>query len=72
MLEGRIIRNGMVYQIMLETDRADFCPKDPYDDCPQSIGCNATISAPHMHAFALEAAFPFVDPAKPQRILDVG
>lgn len=67
-----MIRNETVYQAMLETDRADFCQRDPYEDCPQSIGCNATISAPHMHAFALEAALPFIDPEKPQRILDVG
>lgn len=57
---------------MLETDRADFCSRYPYDDCPQSIGCNATISAPHMHAFALEAAIPFINPDQPQRVLDVG
>ena len=57
---------------MLETDRADFCPNDPYDECPQSIGFNATISAPHMHAFAIEAALPFISPDQPQRVLDVG
>lgn len=57
---------------MVETDRAEFCPNNSYDDCPQSIGCNATISAPHMHAFALEAALPFINPYQPQRILDVG
>lgn len=57
---------------MLDTDRADFCPFEPYADRPQSIGSNATISAPHMHAFALEAALPFIDSEKPQRILDVG
>ena len=58
--------------MMLDTDRADFCPYNPYDDCPQSIGFNATISAPHMHAFALEAALPFINPDQAQRVLDVG
>ena len=53
-------------------DRVDFCPKNCYDDSPQSIGENATISAPHMHAFALEAALPFIDTQKNQRVLDVG
>lgn len=57
---------------MLEVDRADFCPNFPYDDCPQSIGSNATISAPHMHAFALEAAIPFINTEQAQRVLDVG
>lgn len=57
---------------MLEVDRADFCPNFPYNDCPQSIGSNATISAPHMHAFALEAAIPFINTEQAQRVLDVG
>ncbi|EJW78603.1 protein-L-isoaspartate O-methyltransferase [Wuchereria bancrofti] len=39
---------------MLRVDRADFCPRNPYLDNPEPIGCNATISAPHMHAAALE------------------
>ncbi len=57
---------------MLQTDRADFCENDPYDDCPQPIGYKETISAPHMHAFALEAAFLFINRDQPQRVLDVG
>ena len=71
-VERGILRNPKAYQVMVETDRADFCPNDPYDDCPQSIGFNATILAPHMHAFALEAALPFINPDQPQRVLDVG
>ncbi|VDK18823.1 unnamed protein product [Anisakis simplex] len=39
---------------MLSVDRADFCPTNTYDDKPQSIGYNTTISAPHMHAITLE------------------
>ncbi|EPB72446.1 putative protein-L-isoaspartate O-methyltransferase [Ancylostoma ceylanicum] len=39
---------------MLATDRGDFAPRSPYMDQPQGIGWNATISAPHMHAAALE------------------
>lgn len=57
---------------MLQTDRADFCSTNPYEDSPQLIGYHATISAPHMHAFALEAAIPFVNRDQPQRVLDVG
>lgn len=66
------MRSPKVIEAMLQTDRADFCTSNPYEDCPQSIGYKATISAPHMHAFALEAAFPFIDPKIPQRFLDVG
>jgi protein-L-isoaspartate(D-aspartate) O-methyltransferase len=39
---------------MLEVDRKFFTDNNPYEDAPQYIGHNATISAPHMHAYALE------------------
>ncbi|KAF9180210.1 hypothetical protein BGZ51_006351 [Haplosporangium sp. Z 767] len=39
-------------------------------DAPQTIGCNATISAPHMHAAALESLSPFLYPGA--KALDVG
>ena len=35
-------------------DRGDFAKDDLYEDCPQYIGYGATISAPNIHAFALE------------------
>lgn len=71
-LERNILRSQAVIDVMVHTDRADFCDRNPYDDCPQSIGYTATISAPHMHAFALEAALPFISKDRQQRILDVG
>lgn len=39
---------------MLETDRKYYTPINPYMDSPQGIGFGVTISAPHMHAHALE------------------
>ena len=48
------IKNGNVYQAMIKVDRADFAPNFPYEDSPQSIDYNVTISAPHMHAYCLE------------------
>ena len=42
----------------------------PYIDTPQSIGFGATISAPHMHAYALEYLYPKLKTAK--YVLDVG
>lgn len=56
---------------MLKVDRAHYCPSSsPYTDSPHSINYGATISAPHMHAFALEALIDkLVDGAK---VLDVG
>ncbi|XP_044024279.1 protein-L-isoaspartate(D-aspartate) O-methyltransferase isoform X1 [Siniperca chuatsi] len=49
-----IIKSDKVYEVMLATDRAHFSRCNPYMDSPQSIGYQATISAPHMHAYALE------------------
>lgn len=39
---------------MLAVDRSNYCKNNPYLDSPQSIGYGVTISAPHMHAHALE------------------
>jgi len=57
---------------MLKVDRADFVVDDraAYDDCPQGIHCNATISAPHMHAYCLEWLQDRLQPGS--RVLDVG
>jgi protein-L-isoaspartate(D-aspartate) O-methyltransferase len=49
-----IIRNPDVSKIMEHVDRKYYAPSSPYYDSPQSIGFGATISAPHMHAWALE------------------
>ncbi|XP_039603439.1 protein-L-isoaspartate(D-aspartate) O-methyltransferase isoform X2 [Polypterus senegalus] len=49
-----IIKSEKVYEVMLATDRAHYAKCNPYMDSPQSIGYQATISAPHMHAYALE------------------
>ena len=38
---------------MEAADRYKYSKKDPYYDSPQYIGFGATISAPHMHAYAL-------------------
>ncbi|XP_029452399.1 protein-L-isoaspartate(D-aspartate) O-methyltransferase isoform X2 [Rhinatrema bivittatum] len=49
-----IIKSEKVFQVMLGTDRCHYAKCNPYMDSPQSIGYQATISAPHMHAYALE------------------
>lgn len=57
---------------MLRVNRAFYCDSSPtpYKDWPHPIGFNATISAPHMHAHALEELKDkLVDGAK---VLDVG
>ncbi|KAI6186058.1 Protein-L-isoaspartate O-methyltransferase [Aphelenchoides besseyi] len=65
-----VFNADVVRQVMMSVDRADFTASNPYQDSPQTIGFGATISAPHMHAMALEG---LVDVIKPNsRILDVG
>ena len=59
-----------VAEVMLEVDRKDFAPSNFYLNRPQYIGYNVTISAPHMHAFALEHLSPYC--IKGAKILDVG
>lgn len=55
---------------MTEIDRKDFCNISPYEDSPQGIGFNATISAPHMHAFCLDLLEPYLK--ENSTVLDVG
>uniref|UniRef100_A0A8D0GVS2 Protein-L-isoaspartate O-methyltransferase n=1 Tax=Sphenodon punctatus TaxID=8508 RepID=A0A8D0GVS2_SPHPU len=49
-----VIKSQRVFDVLLATDRAHYIKYFPYMDSPQSIGYKATISAPHMHAHALE------------------
>lgn len=70
-----IIKSAAVKEAFLKVDRAHYSPFRPYEDSPQSIGHGATISAPHMHASAVEQLLDRVlptaaDPAP--RVLDVG
>ena len=52
---SRVIKSDRVYEAMSAVDRANYThPSYAYIDSPQSIGYGATISAPHMHAYALE------------------
>lgn len=51
-------------------DRGNYCKNHPYMDAPQSIGYDVTISAPHMHAYALELLKDHLIPSG--KALDVG
>lgn len=63
---------GPAMEAMRAVDRAEFVPGDgaPYLDAPQRIGHAATISAPHMHAMALNLLSANLRPGC--SILDVG
>lgn len=68
----RCALRGEVADAMLKTDRAFYVAERPYEDSPQVIGFDATISAPHMHAMALEALLPALRRPGPANVLDVG
>lgn len=56
-----------------QVDRANYAPSMAYEDSPQPIGHGATISAPHMHASAIENVLSYLTPSSsPRRVLDVG
>ncbi|KFH18354.1 L-isoaspartyl protein carboxyl methyltransferase family protein [Toxoplasma gondii MAS] len=66
-----IVRDHRVYDAMKSIDRGNFIDVCPYADMPQPLGISsATISAPHMHASALEALKDHLVPGN--RVLDVG
>ncbi|OAX38288.1 protein-L-isoaspartate O-methyltransferase [Rhizopogon vinicolor AM-OR11-026] len=69
---ARIITSERVKEAMTKVDRANYVlhKSEAYEDSPQSIGHSATISAPHMHAHAIEHLLDFLGPGK--RVLDVG
>ncbi|KAJ7792241.1 protein-L-isoaspartate O-methyltransferase [Mycena olivaceomarginata] len=67
--EGQLDR---ISHAMEAVDRAHFVTNQSaaYNDSPQAIGHGATISAPHMHAYAVDHLLPFLCPGA--KVLDVG
>lgn len=65
-----ILKSKDAIKAMLAVDRKYYAPKYAYQDSPQSLGYGATISAPHMHAYALEHLADKLVTAK--NVLDVG
>lgn len=60
-----------VMRTMMKVDRKYFYEGPGiYEDKPKKIGFNATISAPHMHAYALECLKDYLKPGI--RVLDIG
>ncbi|XP_041469463.1 protein-L-isoaspartate(D-aspartate) O-methyltransferase-like [Lytechinus variegatus] len=68
--ENGIIKNDAVLKAMRAVDRKHYSSNSPYADSPQSIGYAVTISAPHMHAHALELLKDHLSEGK--SALDVG
>jgi protein-L-isoaspartate(D-aspartate) O-methyltransferase len=59
-----IIKSRKVAEVIENIDRGLFVPNgvQPYIDSPMSIGYNATISAPHMHATCLQLLENYLQP----------
>jgi protein-L-isoaspartate(D-aspartate) O-methyltransferase len=72
--DAEIITHDAVARDMERVDRRFFCPRDPYNDAPQTIGFGQTISAPHMHAYALEEIYSALKESQSPTLcmLDVG
>lgn len=69
-LANGIIKSDIVENAMLAVDRGHYSKVSPYMDAPQGIGYGVTISAPHMHAHALELLKEKLENGT--RALDVG
>jgi len=54
LFKQQVVTDTDALKAMLDVDRGDFAAQNPYQDRPQFIGYGTTISAPHMHAHALE------------------
>eukprot|EP00158_Paraphelidium_tribonemae_P001481 Partr_v1_DN24450_c0_g1_i3_m66329 putative Protein-l-isoaspartate O-methyltransferase len=67
---AEIVNSPRAVKAMLAVDRKSYCPFSPYEDKPQGLGYGATISAPHMHAYALEALEPYLQNG--MHAMDVG
>ena len=67
---NKIIQTEDVKNVMIQVDRGHYTRRNAYMDAPQAIGYNITISAPHMHAHALELLKDHLKPG--MRSLDVG
>ena len=72
LISQAIITSERVAEAMRRVDRGDFVQEKAfaYEDCPLSIGYNATISAPHMHAYCLGWLESVLQPGA--KVLDVG
>lgn len=70
--EYGVIKSEAVASAMIATDRKFYVASNlnPYVDSPQRIGHGATISAPHMHAYALELLENHLK--SDSKVLDVG
>ena len=70
LVDEKWIVSRTVYDVMMEVDRGDFAPSNPYQNFPQRIGYNVVISAPLFHAYCLELLKDYL--TEGSTVLDIG
>ena len=70
LVDEKWIVSRTVYDVMMEVDRGDFAPSNPYQNFPQRIGYNVVISAPLLHAYCLELLKDYL--TEGSTVLDIG
>ena len=64
------VTSDKVINCLMKIDRADFAPRNHYQNRAQSIPCNVVISAPHLHGYCLQALENYL--IEGSNVLDVG
>ena len=64
------VTSDKVIDCLMKIDRADFAPRNHYQNRAQSIPCNVVISAPHLHGYCLQALENYL--IEGSNVLDVG
>ena len=64
------VSSEKVLNCLMNIDRADFAPRNVYQNRAQSIPCNVVISAPHLHGYCLQALENFL--TEGSTVLDIG
>lgn len=71
LISDGVIRSQEVIRTLTQVDRGlFFSGANAYQDKPQRLGYQATISAPHMHGYALEYLKDYI--TQGSNVLDVG
>lgn len=66
-----ILKSRPAIDAFTKVDRGKFCKTTPYEDSPAYLMAGQTISAPHMHASAVEYLLPSLLKENAQ-VLDIG
>ena len=68
--KNKEVTSDKVIDCLMKIDRADFAPRNYYQNRAQSIPCNVVISAPHLHGYCLQALENFL--TEGSNVLDIG